>query len=243
MTDFTNTDNAFIKLRERTEYSGRHGKGNPAGGCGTAVSVLNAYTNTVLQILRGGNTVKFGELGTFLHHRQRNGGKRNRQACAYRKFSAPQILKSAVQSKNISANLNAIVKSIQEIVSATSHAEDSFSQMVKDISTSQDLVAQITLSVQEQNEGGKQVLQALGDIQAITIHIADSSSEMNQGTDRILHTLKRLTELSKQVQGNSDTMSRNTQNIHQSLALIHAVIESNDATVQKLNTHAGQFTV
>lgn len=150
---------------------------------------------------------------------------------------------SAAQSKNISANLNAIVKSIQEIVSATSHAEDSFSQMVKDISTSQDLVAQITLSVQEQNEGGKQVLQALGDIQAITIHIADSSSEMNQGTDRILHTLKRLTELSKQVQGNSDTMSRNTQNIHQSLALIHAVIESNDATVQKLNTHAGQFTV
>lgn len=163
MTDFTNTDNAFIKLRERTEYSGRHGKGNPAGGCGTAVSVLNAYTNTVLQILRGGSAVKFGELGTFLHHRQRN--------------------------------------------------------------------------------GGKQVLQALGDIQAITIHIADSSSEMNQGTDRILHTLKRLTELSKQVQGNSDTMSRNTQNIHQSLALIHAVIESNDATVQKLNTHAGQFTV
>lgn len=101
MTDFTNTDNAFIKLRERTEYSGRHGKGNPAGGCGTAISVLNAYTNTVLQILRGGSAVKFGELGTFLHHRQRNGGKRNRQACAYRKFSAPQILKSAVQNVGI----------------------------------------------------------------------------------------------------------------------------------------------
>lgn len=90
MTDFTNTDNAFIKLRERTEYSGRHGKGNPAGGCGTAVSVLNAYTNTVLQILRGGSAVKFGEPGNVFTSQEKERWKAKPTS-----LCLPKILRTA----------------------------------------------------------------------------------------------------------------------------------------------------
>ncbi len=148
---------------------------------------------------------------------------------------------SASQSKVIAEELKSIVDNISSIVSATAQAETAFDTIVTQIGASSDLVEQISLAMKEQNEGSKQVLEALENIQSITVQIRDGSVEMNEGTTVILREMSRLTQISQQVQENAQLIAQAVDEISGSIENISRDSEQNNHSVTELTVLTDKF--
>lgn len=106
---------------------------------------------------------------------------------------------SSSQSKIIATELKKIVADIGNVVNATTNAGVAFDTVVTKVEDAGVLISQITLAMQEQNEGSRQVLEALENIQNITLEIKNGSIEMNEGTNIILNEMNNLEDISRRV--------------------------------------------
>lgn len=141
---------------------------------------------------------------------------------------------SASQSKLIADELKEIVTSITAIVNATAKADSIFDSVAGQITVSNNLVKQVSLAMNEQNAGSRQILEALENMQEITQTIHDSSLEMNSGTTVILKEMTRLTDIAHQVQNNSSHISMAAKTIDSSIDTISKNAVQNDESVQVL---------
>ncbi len=148
---------------------------------------------------------------------------------------------SASQSKVIAEELQSIVSNIESIVGATTQAETAFDTIVSQIGASSDLIEQISFAMKEQNEGSKQVLEALENIRDITVEIRDGSVEMNEGTAVILREMTRLTDLSQQVQENAHHIAQAIEEISGSIEEIGHDSEQNNGSVTELTKLTSKF--
>lgn len=148
---------------------------------------------------------------------------------------------SASQSKVIAEELQSIVSNIESIVGATTQAETAFDTIVSQIAASSDLIEQISFAMKEQNEGSKQVLEALENIRDITVEIRDGSVEMNEGTAVILREMTRLTDLSQQVQENAHHIAQAIEEISGSIEEIGHDSEQNNDSVTELTKLTNKF--
>ena len=148
---------------------------------------------------------------------------------------------SAAQSKTIAGQLNAAVSSIGDIVKATGEADKSFDAVASEIDSITGLIKEITFSMTEQNEGSKQVLEALGDIQDVTVQIRDGSVEMNSGTETILNEMNRLSNVSQQVQEKSTAIAVAAEAIDTAVSHIVENSEVNKNAISTLQGITGKF--
>ena len=95
----------------------------------------------------------------------------------------------------------------------------------------------------EQNEGSKQVLEALGNIQDVTVQIRDGSMEMNSGTKTILNEMERLANISRQVADKSSAIAVAANAIDSSVAEISKNSEINKNAIGTLQEITGRFTL
>ena len=142
---------------------------------------------------------------------------------------------SASQSKIIANELKGIVASIDSIVIATAKADSLFDSVANKIDVANNLVQQVSLAMNEQNAGSRQVLIALENMQQITHNIHNSSQEMNTGTDVILNEMKHLNKLTQEVQGNSSKISQAAGTINESIGIISNNTVQNDEAVHVLH--------
>lgn len=148
---------------------------------------------------------------------------------------------SATQSMDIAKELNTIVHTIDLIVSATSAAEASFETVTDRISMVSGLVNEITMAMQEQSDGSRQVLEALQNIQETTLQIQSGSQEMNTGTNSILNEINRLESVAQRVQVGSQEMARAVEAINNSISAMQNGVAENEQTVKSLNDLTEQF--
>ena len=105
------------------------------------------------------------------------------------------------------------------------------------------LTDQIVLAMQEQNEGSKQVLEALKSIQDVTIHVRDSSIEMNNGSETILHEMNRVAQISQQVQEMSVQISQAVEGINGAVDIITKQSNENRDAIAGLHSITAGFTL
>ncbi len=148
---------------------------------------------------------------------------------------------SAAQSKTIASGLKEAVASIRNIVDATVIADNSFDSVAAKIDAITGLVSEINLSMSEQNEGSKQVLEALEDIQNVTIQIRDGAVEMNTGTEVILKEMNRLSVVSQQVQERSGAIANATNAINDAVEKISQNVDINKESIDTLVEITGKF--
>ena len=93
----------------------------------------------------------------------------------------------------------------------------------------------------EQNEGSKQVLEALGDIQDVTVQIRDGSIEMNSGTETILNEMNRLSNISQQVHEKSTAIAVAAEAIDTAVSKIAENSEVNKNAINTLQNITNKF--
>ena len=145
------------------------------------------------------------------------------------------------QSKVTAVTLKNIVSNINSVVDAADHAGSSFDTIVSQISSAVDLVNQITMTMNEQTEGSKQVLEALHDIQEVTTVVRSGSQEMDQGTGVIIKEMDRLAEISRQVQDNARTIAQAVQTIENTVSEIADNAQINSESVAVLRDMTSKF--
>ena len=127
---------------------------------------------------------------------------------------------SAAQSKTIAAGLKAAVSSIKTIAQATATADVSFESVSTKIGSVAALAENVSLAMLEQNEGSRQVIEALQDIENVTESILSGTVEMNAGTETILKEINRLSGISQQVQERSSSIAKSAEAINEVVAEI-----------------------
>lgn len=148
---------------------------------------------------------------------------------------------SSGQSKVIANELSSIVQAISGIVTATEEAGAAFDEVYTKVIDSTNLINEINLAMSEQNEGSKQVLEALDNIQNVTVSIRNGSAEMNDGTGIILKEMNRLSDISQKVHDASATIARTADTITSSINQITTRAANNKEAIDTLIENTSSF--
>lgn len=150
---------------------------------------------------------------------------------------------SSGQSKIIATELKKIVADICNVVNATTNAGAAFDTVVNKVEDAGVLISQITLAMQEQNEGSRQVLEALDNIQNITLEIKNGSIEMNEGTTIILNEMNNLEDISRRVHKSLGEMISELSEISTSVEAIVVDSCNTKNAVTELSVLTEKFSV
>ena len=148
---------------------------------------------------------------------------------------------SASQSKTIAAGLKATIELIKSIVSAATAADGAFDNVAANIASVTALVNDINDTMLQQNEGSRQIIDALQEIEETTMHIRDSSAEMNSGSQAIINEMGRLESVSLQLKDHTDSIADSGEEIASAIAAIAQNSASNKDAIDGLVSMTGKF--
>ncbi|MCR5762915.1 MAG: hypothetical protein K6G00_05970 [Treponema sp.] len=136
---------------------------------------------------------------------------------------------SSSQGKNIDINLKTLSDSINHISESIEDVHKQFDVIYNFANTvrSQELV--VKNAMDEQNEGNKQVLEAMHSITDSTGVVKDSSSEIMEGTEQMVKEMNVLAEVTRNITDSMLLMTRSVGNITK------AVKKVNDDSEKNLN--------
>ncbi|MCM1321857.1 MAG: methyl-accepting chemotaxis protein [Bacteroides sp.] len=150
---------------------------------------------------------------------------------------------SSEQSRSIGAELEKIMTSIASVVSASKELEASFGSVSSRIHSTDQLVRQIKQAMAEQQEGSRQIFQALRIMNDSTAEVRMSSSEMSAGNETILGEIRRLQNSTLQIGNSMREMSAAAAEITESESALSVLSEKVRAAVGEIGEQIDLFTV
>ncbi len=123
------------------------------------------------------------------------------------------------QSKKIAEMLRIVVSNIGNVVDQSTDANTVFEDISGQIGNVNDLMSEISMSMNEQAEGSQQVLESLRTMQNTTSIILNGSSEMNSGAAMVQKEMVNLRDFAYQVK-------EVTQNVSQRMDQINSSVDS-----------------
>lgn len=150
---------------------------------------------------------------------------------------------SASQSKNIGENLKTISENISKVVEGANASKLSFELVSQKAQNTSQLVDTIKSAMEEQNEGSKQIMEALNEMNSTSSNVQNSSKEIESGAQAILSSISELKD-------SSANMSRNFNMIVSTTAATQAATRTLDEfaknmrrAVDEISSKIGEFKV
>lgn len=120
---------------------------------------------------------------------------------------------STRETKNIKSELAQVRIAIDEVVEASKASSSSFTLVSGQIDATEELVRMIQQAMQEQQEGIKQIMEALKRMNEITYQVRTGSREMSTGNSMVLEEMNRLQNASMEIKNNIDEMARGSTEV------------------------------
>lgn len=120
---------------------------------------------------------------------------------------------SSEQSKSISAQLNAILKSIVKVVQSAETTDQVFMGVQNKITDTGVLVHQIREAIEQQSAGSKQIDGELSNMNETTLKVSGAATDVNKARSRIVDNIDNLNQSSNTVQ---DLIAKMDKSIHKS---------------------------
>ena len=150
---------------------------------------------------------------------------------------------STEQSKKISDQLNIILNSIEEVVTASGESSASFANVEKLISDTDVIVRQLREAMNEQYEGSKQIGEALNSMKDSTTEVRSAGVEMAEGNKSILEETKLLQETSEYLKQAMDKMTIEASKINEAGAVLDQVSELVKKAISDISLQIDAFKV
>ena len=141
---------------------------------------------------------------------------------------------SNTQGKAINTNLKTLSESITQITESISLVQQQF-DVIYDLAQtvrSQELV--VKNAMDEQNEGNKQVLEAMKSINDSTTSVRDSSTEMLEGADQVVKEMEVLAEVTRRITDSMQAMSHSIEGITKSVREVQNSSDQNQSDTENL---------
>ena len=132
------------------------------------------------------------------------------------------------QSKRIAEMLRIVVENIEAVVSQSNAAGTAFENISGQIGDVNDLMSEVSYSMNEQSAGSQQVLESLKVMQDISNQILDGSTEMTSGANMVQKEMGNLQNFAYMVK---DV----TQNVNGKMGVITKSVESVSSLADKNN--------
>jgi len=150
---------------------------------------------------------------------------------------------SGEQSKTISAVLKKIKGSIDKVGSSTDNTLTRFDIIDSDIKTVNELEENIRNAMEEQNEGSKQILQAVGRLNDITRKVKDESEEMLEGSNEVIKESRNLEQVTQEITGGINEIAIGAEQINETVNMVNDITVKNRENINLLVKEVSLFKV
>ena len=134
---------------------------------------------------------------------------------------------SSSQGKNISDNLKTLSDSINHIAESIVVVQKQFDVIYESANTVRSQELLVKNAMDEQNEGNKQVLEAMKSISDSTVVVKTNSSEIMEGTDQVVKEMNTLSEIARHITKSIDVMTNSVTNISTAIDQVESNAERN----------------
>ena len=150
---------------------------------------------------------------------------------------------SSEQSKKIGEQLGKIMNSITDVVSSSNEASTALNEVSSRIKDTDELVIQIHSAMEEQNEGSKQIMEALRHLNSSTSEVRNSSQEMSGRNEQIVKDMAILKESTDMMNTSMDEMSVGARKINETGSTLSEISSQVRNSIQKIGSQVDLFKV
>ncbi|MBQ9538252.1 MAG: hypothetical protein IJU95_03190 [Treponema sp.] len=150
---------------------------------------------------------------------------------------------SASQSKIISENLKTIAENINKVVESSNSSKASFELVSQKARNTSQLVDSIKGAMEEQNEGSKQVMDALAAMNRTSGDVQNSSKEIENGTKEIVASIEKLKASSTNMSDNFNKIVTTTDATQQATAQLNRFTIKMAGAVGEISQKIDEFKV
>ena len=132
---------------------------------------------------------------------------------------------SNIQGKNIDTNLKSLSELISQITNSIEEVQQQFDIIYNLAQTVRSQEGVVKNAMDEQNEGNKQVLDAMKSINDSTVVVKSSSNEMLGDADQVVKEMGLLAEVTRKI---TDSMQLMTQSVESISTAVKEVANNSD---------------
>ncbi|MCL1958118.1 MAG: methyl-accepting chemotaxis protein [Spirochaetes bacterium] len=151
--------------------------------------------------------------------------------------SGKQSKTTATMLKNIKASIDNITKSSNEVLERFGAIDSG----VKTVSTHEE---NILNAMEEQEVGGKQILQSIGTLKDISISVKEGAAEMTESGEQMNRQTSEFIQISNEIMGGmNDIVNGAVKDIKEAVVLVEEISEENNKNFDSLKEESRKFNV
>jgi methyl-accepting chemotaxis protein len=150
---------------------------------------------------------------------------------------------SGEQSKIIGAVLKNIKEAIDKITKSTGNTLTRFQVIDADVKTVSNHEINIRNAMKEQNEGSKQIMEAVAQLNEITQQVRDVSREMFEDSNEVIHESKNLEQATQELTGGINEMASGAEQINMAVNRVNEISVRNRENINLLAREVSRFKV
>lgn len=151
--------------------------------------------------------------------------------------------KSAAEGKIITLVLQKLKEMIDRVADSSNETRKQFDTIFALLHMVRSQETIIKSAMDEQNEGGSQVLEALEEINHITAQVKDRSNRMLHSSAVVLEEMNRLTALTVEMGNGMDEMASGAEQVNTAVQYVSNISENNRFSIVRLSEEITKFKV
>ena len=150
---------------------------------------------------------------------------------------------SGKQSKTTSAVLKKIKDSIDKITKSAGVVLDKFQDIDSGVHIVSEQESNIRNSMEEQNTGSKQILEAVGLLLDITRQVKEGSMEMLRGSQQVIEEGNKLAAATEEITADINNIAAGADYIDSAVERVRTITNNNKEHINALSGEVGRFKV
>ncbi|MCR5124400.1 MAG: methyl-accepting chemotaxis protein [Treponema sp.] len=147
------------------------------------------------------------------------------------------------QGKTITSNLKEVLSSIKDVADSAELMQGKFNEIYE---LTQDVARQeltIKSAMEEQSEGGGQVLEAIKQINEITVSVQQGGDDMQRASEIVFQKMKNLSRLTSEITSSMQEMSIGIESINSSMNSCNDMTHQNTDAIDSLTSEVDKFKI
>ncbi len=150
---------------------------------------------------------------------------------------------SSAQGKTITATLKTLSTEIDTLSESSKTVEEKFNAIFSLAENVKEMSNRIMEAMHEQENGSKEVLNAIRNINMVTVEVKEGSEEMLKGGEGVAEEMQKLDGLTRVITDSMNEMASGTSQINTSVEEVTVIAQKNKISIENLSNEVNKFKV
>ena len=150
---------------------------------------------------------------------------------------------SSTQGKTITSTLKVLSGEIEALSTSSKTAEEKFNAIFALSEQVKTMSQNLMEAMREQENGSREVLNAIRDINTVTNQVNDGSAEMLRGGENVALEMQKLDELTRIITDSMNEMASGAVQISNAVQEVNEISQKNKESIKNLSAEVGKFKV